>query len=59
MASKTTNRDSKPTHYTATSPCPFCGHRGPHDDNGASGRNQTFMCADPECGEQFDAYPER
>jgi hypothetical protein len=33
--------------------CPFCGSVGPHDDNGCSNRELTWLC---ECGEQFDAF---
>jgi hypothetical protein len=41
--------------FTATSPCPECGHEGPHEDNGESGCSLTFLCT--ACGMQFDAYP--
>lgn len=44
--------ESKP-NLTATSPCPECGHKGPHGDNGCEGAFQTFCC--DECGSQFDA----
>ena len=33
-------------------PCPDCGHRGPHDDNGD--RREPMLCC-CECGSHFDA----
>jgi hypothetical protein len=33
--------------------CPNCGARGPHDDNGCSGANLTFLCR--SCSWQWDA----
>jgi transposase-like protein len=41
--------------YTATSPCPCCKDRGPHEDNGFRGAEQTFLCT--ACHHQFDAVP--
>lgn len=34
--------------------CPSCDETGPHDDNGASGEQQSFCCRG--CGEHFDLY---
>jgi len=36
-------------------PCPFCGKKGPHEDNGQTGRDLAYLCTD--CGEQWDAQP--
>jgi hypothetical protein len=33
--------------------CPNCGFMGPHDDNGCSGANLTFLCR--SCSWQWDA----
>lgn len=33
--------------------CPECGHAGPHEDNGATGNHQSWLCAG--CHMVFDA----
>ena len=33
-------------------PCPACGHEGPHEDNGLTGSNRTYLCL--ACGHQFE-----
>jgi hypothetical protein len=34
-------------------PCPECGDRGPHDDNGLTGEELSFCCRN--CGTHWDA----
>jgi len=33
--------------------CPECGHEGPHEDNGCSGSQKSYLCSG--CGCCFDA----
>jgi transposase-like protein len=33
--------------------CPDCGHKGPHEDNGARGSELTYLCV--SCHSQFEA----
>jgi len=33
--------------------CPECGSHGPHEDNGCSGRDLSYLCT--SCGYTFDA----
>lgn len=32
--------------------CPECGHRGPHESNGATGSELNLLCV--RCGTQFE-----
>jgi len=32
--------------------CPSCGHEGPHEDNGGTGADLTYLCL--SCGHQFE-----
>ncbi len=46
--------NEKVIRYTATSPCPECGHKGPHQDNGQNSLTwRTYLCT--SCWTQFDA----
>lgn len=43
-------------HDEGRMPCPECGHKGPHEDNGARKlRDRSYLCAG--CGMSFDAVP--
>ena len=44
-------------HRTAKSACPDCGNEGPHEDNGATRRQDLSFCC-VACGCQFDAIVE-
>lgn len=35
-------------------PCPECGDKGPHEDNGEMGAGKTLCCR--KCGNHFDVY---
>ncbi len=39
-------------HAAGRVKCPACGNKGPHEDNGCTGSQKTYLCG--ECGEQFD-----
>lgn len=40
-------------------PCPDCGHKGPHDDNGLSSTSDSFAMCCAGCGAHFNPYGTR